>query len=243
MASQQYLDQYKTAAERVAQIIGSWNEGATTDSLNQAAGYHKGITDAQARNIMDTRNTLTSYMDPNNPYTKNMNLSQRNALRSGDLAYTGQEGRAYGALYDARVGDIKNQVAGLKEAWGTKVKAAEGERDTAKSLYDIEFGKEKMAQEAADAAAARAAMISAATISAQKPVSDMAKAQVALNQAEGDWGKAAQILAASGVDIGSGSDADVALRIIKGAQVSPDQWSRAVNQKFATGSYPTKWGL
>jgi hypothetical protein len=160
------MNDYRTAMDNVGAIINSWDEGKETVGLNNAVDNHRGITDAQAENIIKQRAVLNSYMDPSNPYIKNMNIKQIMGLRGMDLAKEGQDATNLSDMYTARVQDIAKMVEKLKEQWQTRVDAAKIGAEGKKGLFDMQFGKEKLDAENANAAANRAATLSAAKIQA-----------------------------------------------------------------------------
>jgi len=166
--SDTYMSDYQSAIQQVQDAIASWNEGATSKGLNDAVGNHKGITDAQGKNIVEQRGIINSYLNPNSGYTKGLTLEQQMKLQNIDMGGAQKEGSRYGAMYDARTKDIAGMIAKLKEQWQTKVDAAKAAQDAKKGLYDMQFGKERLDAENANAAAARAATIAAAQISAPK---------------------------------------------------------------------------
>jgi len=164
--SDNYMNDYRGAMDNVNNVIGSWNEGQTSEGLNGAVNYHKGITDAQAENIIKQRAVLNMYMDPNNGYTRGMTLAQKMGLRNGDLAKEGQDATNLSDMYKTRVEDIAAMVAKLKEQWQTKVDAAKTGMEGTKGLFDMAFGKETLDANNANSAANRAATLDAARIGA-----------------------------------------------------------------------------
>lgn len=164
--SDTYMNDYRTSIDNVNNVIGSWDEGQVSTGLNNAVDNHRGITDAQAKNIIETRKVLNMYMDPNNPYTTNMTLAQKMGLRSGDLAKEGQDATNLSDIYKARTDDITGMIAKLKEKWGIKVDAAKAGMEGNKGLFDMQFGKETLDANNANAAANRQATLDAARIGA-----------------------------------------------------------------------------